>query len=180
MHTDKLLEPSDGRISTPHLIPLNTQNCLLFPVFSLLLSLPQSSLSPSFSSWIFSFFPFILSVSSFMQAITSDSNFMQASCSLQFKLSMSFYRNTLTFRYSLLSFSFSFSFTVAYTGFWNLQHEEREKSKAMTRGTFFGFLVILPLPFFAPFCLVATAKCRIAYQVSNICHSLIGGFQLLI
>ena len=81
-----------------------------------------------------------------MQAITSDFDFMQASCSLQFKLSTSFYCNTLTFSHFLLSFSFSFSSTVAYVGFWNPQHEERGKSKAATCGTFFGFLVILPLP----------------------------------
>ena len=83
-----------------------------------------------------------------MQAITSDFDFMQASCSLQFKLSTSFYRNTLTFRYFLLSFSFSFSFIAAYAGFWNPQHEERGKSKAATRGTFFWFFGHFIPPFF--------------------------------
>ncbi|KAH1076652.1 hypothetical protein GYH30_052249 [Glycine max] len=42
-----------------------------------------------------------------MQAITSDSGSMHASCSLQSELRMSFYRNTLTFRYFLLFFSFT-------------------------------------------------------------------------
>ena len=82
------------QISTPHLIPLNNKNFPFFPTCFLryvTLPPPQSSLSPSFSSSIFSSFPFIFFVSFFMQAITSDYGFMQASCSLQSELRMSFW-----------------------------------------------------------------------------------------
>jgi len=80
------------------------------------LSLPKS----------FPFFSFILFVSSFMQAITSDSNFMQASCNLQFKLSTSFYHNTLTFRYFFILFLFLFLPLQFTQGFETLNMKREE------------------------------------------------------
>ena len=62
------------QISTPHLIPLNNKNFPFFPTCFLgyvTLPPPQSSLSPSFSSSIFSSFSFILFVSSFMQVVVT-------------------------------------------------------------------------------------------------------------
>jgi len=52
--------------------------------------------------------------------------------------------------------------------------------KIVTAVHFLGFLVILPLYFFASFFSIVPTTCRVACAVLNICHSLIGGFQLAI
>ena len=79
---------------------------------------------------------------------------------------------------SFFLFLFLFLSLQLTQGFETLNMKREENLRLRHVGLFFGFLVILSLPFFALFCFVVTAKCRIAYQVSNICHSLIGGFQL--